>query len=258
MAAAAVYNIALPLLSYKACDDASAEIAALALTRVTPENDDGAENGETLVSDETSDAQSFADTQQASEPFVLSADFELLASINTDIKAWLISGGTVINYPVLQTSDNEYYLTHMYNRRRNMTGSIFIDAANSPDFSDRHTVIHGHNMKNGSMFASLTNYADEEYFAAHKSLTLLTPDGSYTLYVFSAYVTDVTTGEAYMTSFANGVSFAAYAEELKARSLISADVSVGENDRIVTLSTCIKTNGVSDERFVVHTVLKEN
>lgn len=71
---------------------------------------------------------------------------------------------------MVHTSDNTYYLTHTFKRQENKSGSIFIETSNAPDFSDLHTIIYGHNMKDGSMFAGLKNYEKKTYYEAHPSI----------------------------------------------------------------------------------------
>ena len=88
----------------------------------------------------------------------LNIDFAGLRAENSDLVAWIYQPGTVINYPIAYTDDNFYYLDHMYNGAMNANGTIFIDCRNASDFSDQNTCIYGHNMNDGSMFASLRNY----------------------------------------------------------------------------------------------------
>ena len=85
----------------------------------------------------------------------LSVDFEELKRINPDIVAWIRIEAAGIDYPVVQGKDNEYYLHHTFKGEENIAGSIFMDYRNTPDFSDENTIIYGHNMRDGSMFAAL-------------------------------------------------------------------------------------------------------
>ena len=82
-------------------------------------------------------------------------DFDALRQIDENVVAWLYSPGTSIHYPVVQAEDNEYYLTHMFGKKKNSAGAIFLDAGCSPDFSDMHTVIYGHHMKTTPCFPPL-------------------------------------------------------------------------------------------------------
>ena len=90
-------------------------------------------------------------------------DFESLRESGPDIIGWLNLPDTVINYPVTQTDDNEYYLHHLYDGTYNKVGCLFADYENKADFSDRNTIIYGHNMRDGSMFAVLNEYDEQSY-----------------------------------------------------------------------------------------------
>ena len=93
----------------------------------------------------------------------ITVDFEGLLAENSDVVGWIYSEGTQINYPVLRGDSNETYLYHMINGEYNSSGSIFMDFRCNPDLSDFNTIIYGHHMKNGSMFASLHQYIKEIY-----------------------------------------------------------------------------------------------
>ena len=80
---------------------------------------------------------------------------------------------------MLHSTDNSYYLTHTFQNERNKVGSIFIETANEADFSDLHTIIYGHNMKNGSMFAGLKNYSSKSYWQAHPYVYIDLADGAH-------------------------------------------------------------------------------
>ena len=92
-----------------------------------------------------------------------------------------------MNYPVTQTDDNEYYLHHLYDGTYNKVGCLFADYENAADFSDRNTIIYGHNMRNGSMFAAFNEYAEQSYFDTHKQMYLVTPEGGYVVELFAAF-----------------------------------------------------------------------
>jgi len=101
----------------------------------------------------------------------------------------LYSDGTVINYPILQGSNNTHYLEHMYDGSFNKAGSITMDCRNSVVFADTHTVIYGHNMKNGSMFASLKRYSEQAYYDEHPIMWIFTPEETYVLELVAGYIT---------------------------------------------------------------------
>ena len=94
-------------------------------------------------------------------------DLASLQGINNDAVGWIEIPDTSVSYPLVHTTDNTYYLTHTFDNKTNRSGSIFVEASNAADFSDLHTIIYGHNMKNGSMFAGLKNYSDQSYAEAH-------------------------------------------------------------------------------------------
>lgn len=128
-------------------------------------------------------ANNMDESQDVSEEPVekapISIDFEQLCQVNPDIIGWIYCEDTVINYPVLKGNDNDYYLHHTYDGTYSASGSIFVDAENADDFADSNTIIYGHHMKNGSMFASLSKWADQDYYEAHPVMWLLTPKQNY-------------------------------------------------------------------------------
>ena len=118
-------------------------------------------------------------------------DFDELKKINDDCVAWIYIEDTDINYPIVQGSDNSYYLKHLIDGKWNSSGSIFMDSRVSADISDRHSIIYGHHMKNGTMFSGLTKYKEQEYFDAHPEGWLITPEGTYRIEFFAGYVANV-------------------------------------------------------------------
>ncbi len=163
-------------------------------------------------------------------------DFGTLHEINPEIMGWLYCADTKINYPVAQTDDNTYYLNHLYDGKSGRSGTLFVDCACSPDFSDRNTVIYGHHMKSGSMFAGIVEYQSQEYYEAHPTMYLLTPEGNYRLDIFGGYVAE--SGSQRLFSLDEEAEFAAYLEEIRTLSDFAANVDVTPKSRIVTLSTC--------------------
>ena len=117
----------------------------------------------------------------------ITIDFKELQAKNPEVVGWIYCPGTVINYPVLQGKDNDKYLSHDYLGDYNMNGSIFVDSDNAPGFVDGNTIIYGHHMNSGSMFASLIKWADQEYYADHPAMWLLTPTQDYKIELFSGH-----------------------------------------------------------------------
>ncbi len=175
-------------------------------------------------------------------------DFEGLRAKSTDYVAWIYSPDTVINYPIVYTDNNFYYLDHIPVEQKNSAGSLFIDCKCSSDFSDQNTLIYGHNMNDGSMFASLREYASQEYYEAHPVIYISTPDFNYRLDLIAGFLTEPTSF-AYANTFDEPEQFMAYIETIKEMSTFESDVEVDEDDRVVSLSTC--TYEIDDGRYVV-------
>lgn len=177
----------------------------------------------------------------------IDVNFELLKQMNAEAVGWLYCPGTPINYPVVQSDDNSYYLKHLYNDQKNSSGAIFMDALNNPDMTDANTVIYGHNMKNGSMFASLQNYSDPAYLREHPVIYYMTTNKDYRIDVFAAYP-EVSAAEAYTINFDSEPTYAGFLQRLWAKSEVAANVPMTTNDNIATLVTC---TGYSNDRYVI-------
>lgn len=168
---------------------------------------------------------------------MIAMDFSRLKEINPDIIGWIRLEGTSIDYPIVRTDNNDYYLDHLYNGEWNSNGSIFIDYRNTGDFTDRNTVIYGHHMKNGMMFHALEKYKHQEFYDANPTMTLLTPDGDYTVELICGTIED---GNSQFVEFDfdSEDTFNNYMEGFRSRSTFVSDVELQPGDRIVSLCTC--------------------
>lgn len=180
-------------------------------------------------------------------------DFEALREINPNIVAWIHLEGTPISYPVVQGQDNEFYLNHLFDGTRNAAGTLFVDSRNAPDFTDRNTIIYGHNMRDGSMFAVLEEFSSQEFFEQNSRMFLLTPEGSYLIYLFAGYRANVH-ANSWQRSFADADEFEKWIREAKRQSDFTSEVEVTESDLVVTLSTC--SYAFYNARYVVVGVLR--
>lgn len=175
-------------------------------------------------------------------------DFEHLAQINPDVVGWIYIKDTNINYPIVQGSNNKYYLDKLFDGTYNAAGSIFLDAENFPDFTDKHSIIYGHNMKNKSMFADLMKYKDQKFFEEHSECLLITPTAVHKIVIFSGYVSH-NGSDAWELEFRD-VSFSEWLKKIEARSFFDATNYPDEDDRILTLSTC--SYEYENAKYVLH------
>ena len=200
-----------------------------------------------------SDAQNQA--LQNRKPF-FSGKVSVLMKDNSDTVGWLDVLGTKVQYPIVQGTDNQYYVNHTFAKRKNDSGAIFMDSASTSDFSGFNTVIYGHNMKDGSMFSGLREYQSQRY-AQDYSVIEVTQLRSKKLYrIFAAYVSQGEKdfdfrGFQHITAAQRRI----FLRDMKRKSDVTLHVDVTENDNILTLVTC--TGGVHDWYWVVHAVLFE-
>jgi len=196
-----------------------------------------AEEADTQTADEQTVETVSASGDEAAADAAQAERFASLSETNPDVCAWIWQDGTCIDYPVVIGEDNEYYLHHLFSGKTNALGCIFVDYRNSGDFSDQNTVIYGHNMKNGSMFHSITDYKDPEVYETRPAMTIYTPEKTYTLELFAGVVESG--DEAFFRfNFESDEDFMEYVDELKANSTFTSDIEVEPGDRLVTLCTC--------------------
>lgn len=170
-----------------------------------------------------------------------------------DAMSWIRIEGTRIDYPVAQGEDNQYYVNHLIDGTRNKNGAIFADYRNNADFTDKNTILYGHHMKSGAMFAALVEYQDIEFWKEHPIVEIFLPGEHYIGEIYSAYITPADS-ETFTVHFENDENFAEYLEMTTKESLIDTGIGVSAEDRIITLSTC--TYEYDNARFVVHAKLK--
>ena len=208
--AAALYELIPALLAYKRADD-TYEALREAYVTGQPEtsSDDPAEEGEELPA-----------WYEA-----LQVDFETLKEANPDVTGWIYFDNIEqIDYPVLEGN-------------------------NVPDFNDCHTILYGHNMKNGSMFGSLKQYKNDGFYEKNEYFTVFTEDAAYRYQIF-AYSDVPEDSDVYTTGYLPDETFDGFLTELLKSSYKDTGVTVGRDDKVLTLSTC-SGDGL---RFVVHAV----
>ena len=209
---------------------------------------------ETEAPEETERPEETEPVISLEEQYGISVDFDALFEINEHTAGWLYIPDTKINYPVVQAYDNMAFLRKLFDGTPNSAGCLFVDERCPGDFSDYNTIIYGHNMRNGSMFADLAKYKKQDYFDAHPEGLLLTPDGTYRIVFFSGYVLKVSGEDAWRTSFTDEL-YEEWLEEIVEKSTLDCDIVPETTDRILTLSTC--SYEFANARFVVHGIILE-
>lgn len=191
--------------------------------------------------------------QASSEVPLPQVDFDALKAINPQVVGWLYCPDTDLSYPVVQGEDNDYYLHHLFDGTKNSAGCLFLDSF-CQGLEGQNSVIYGHNMKNDTQFASLEHYKDQSYYDAHPTLFLLTPEGTLTIELFSAYVTE-TDGNPWDLTFSSDEEYGTWLTETQSRSCFASNITPSPSDRVITLSTCDYT--FENARFVCHGLVRE-
>lgn len=181
-------------------------------------------------------------------------DFTALREVNSQVLGWIVIPGTRLSYPLLQGTDNQYYLNHTWRGSRNSVGGIFLECQSSGTLEDFHTIIYGHNVRNGTMFGSLQSYRNWQYWSAHPAVYVTVDGGSYRYEIFAAYEAAVDSS-TYQIGFSGDESRQAFLDDCMARSVIDTGLTPTIYDRILTLSTCTNAGG-SATRWVVQALLR--
>lgn len=183
---------------------------------------------------------------------LIEVDLTDLKNTNNETIGWIEMPGTNINYPFVQTSDNDYYLTHSFYKAKNDSGWIYMDYRNNPYGSNKNTIIYGHGRLNGTMFGTLKNALKSSYYDNDNyGIIRLSTEYENTLWqVFSSY-TIPTTNDYIQTDFASDEEYENFLSMLKERSVHDYHVTLTCEDQILTLSSCYN----STDKIVVHAKL---
>ena len=185
------------------------------------------------------------ETRRSDTP--VSVNFDVLRQKNEDVIAWLYQENTKINYPIVQSYDNAYYLRRSFDRKYNVYGCLYLDYRCAADYSDNLSVIYGHEANNGSMFGSLAGYKKQEYYDTHKVMYLMTPDGNYRVRVFAGII--VRSDNSMFSIPASDEKLAERIQEAIENSTFKSDVNVEEIERVLMLSTC--TYEFANARYLI-------
>lgn len=188
------------------------------------------------TSNEASNSAELAQSGNAGIPVV---DWDKLHAINKDIIGWLQIPGTNVNYPVVQGAGNDDYLRTTIRGDKAVEGSIFMDYQSSRTLDDLHTILYGHNIKNGSMFHAIASYSDKEFFNQHRTAYFITPEKNVVLKAIATYVTDGADMTVRKFDFANEQEFTDYVKDRVSRSAVVADdIDVSKVKHLYEFSTC--------------------
>lgn len=174
-------------------------------------------------------------------------DYRALLDENADCIGWLKIDGINISYPVVQGKDNEFYLHHDFQKNYAICGTLMLDFRNDIDAGQEHLIIYGHQMKDGSMFKQLNGYKIEEFYHEHKGITLYLKNQKYQYEVAAVYVTNVAQSGGYYDYLHKETRKQQmdYLQQMAAYQLYPTEVTVREDDELLSLSTCeySSTNG---------------
>ena len=182
-------------------------------------------------------------------------DFRELQQENPDVLGWISIPGTTLSYPILQSEDNNYYLRRTWQKESATCGSIFIDYRSNADMTDFNTVIYGHRMRNGSMFACLGEYQEQAYWSAHPSVYVVCAGNVSRYDIFAAYEVGLR-GHVYDLQAKDTEEREAFITLCREESVIASDIVPTARDKLLTLSTC--TGSGYKNRWVVQAVLTES
>ena len=213
----------------------------------------GAQNydeASTLAHVEIPDSTTDIPLQTPYDEAVAEIDLDALQAVNPEVAGWILIPDTDISYPILQGSDNNYYLNHTWDRSRNSVGAIFLDYRNTRPLTDFNSILYGHKMNNDSMFGLLHQYKNEGFWATHPNLFLVDEGGVRTFDIFAYYETG--TMNTYSLEFPDTAAKQAYIDECLSQSWVDTGILPDPDDCILTLSTC--TGRGHATRWVVQAV----
>ena len=175
-------------------------------------------------------------------------DFNMLKKINPDVVGWLYYENAGIDYPVVQGEDNDKYLNIMFDGNWGICGTLFVDCITEKPFEQFNTIIYGHHMRDGTMFAGFEELKDPEYCKEHPRLELITPDEKYHLDIW-AFLNQPSDSEIYTTNITDPEQQEKYLELAEKLASYTTDVTVEPGDKLVLLSTCAYE--YQDARYIV-------
>ena len=216
------------------------------------------ENDVEYIDTEENDEQNNTTKNTTTSPYYTKYNqiFTELSEINNETVGWLTVNNTKVSYPVVQHTDNEFYLKKDFNKNKNNYGWIFMDYRNNIYNLSNNTIIWGHNSSSGLMFGTLRYVTNESWYKNpdNQIITFNTKVKNMKWKIFSIYKIPVTNDYLY-ANFGNLDEFQTFLDMIRTRSMYDFGVNVTKNDHILTLSTCGTSTTNSNTRLVVHAVL---
>ena len=192
-------------------------------------------------------------TEEKSEKML---KLEELQKENNEIIGWLEIEGTNINYPVLQGTDNEFYMKNNYKKEKSKDGSIFLDKSYNWDIPSSNLLLYGHNNKNGIMFQDLLKYKNEDFYKEHTKIKFTTNKEDNVYEIISVFYSRVYYKSEknvfryyYFVNANNEQEYNDFVNNAKKSSIYDTGINANYGDQLLTLSTCEYSQ--EDGRFVV-------
>ncbi len=185
--------------------------------------------------------------------FLMDVELAPLQAENREVIGWICIPGTKLSYPLMQADNNDYYLKRAWDGSRSSAGSIFLECTNDPNLLDFNTIIYGHHMANGSCFAPIVKYREQDFWKEHPWVYIVTQNDVRRYEIFSAYEAPIDS-DTYRLNFTNPNRKQAALAHYIQSSLWEAATKPEEGSYILTLSTCVG-DGQYNTRFVVQAVL---
>lgn len=181
-------------------------------------------------------------------------DWNRLQTCNPDICGWIYGPGTTVDYPVVQGTDNTWYLEHTADGEKNAAGAIFMESENRRSFEDDMSVLYGHHIRGGRMFSSVSGYKEQDYYDKHPCFYLYTPEAAYRVDLFAG---NVISGEVdgFPLQFAGNEARREWIDKAVRESTFKSRTKPEDEERILTLCTC--SYEYHDARFAVYGTMKK-
>lgn len=243
----ASYSLTKSYLGYQNADAAYEEINNMFLQTQADEENETAEP-------ETDDEGTVIDIGYSQNVTKWVWDYQAMLEYNPESLGYIKLNDSRIQYPIVQHSDNDYYLNHGSNRIYNGNGAIFVDARIQGGLDARSCIVYGHDMLDGSMFAGLLDYSKEDFCKSHQVFDIYIGYRHYRYYVFASFRAEATDEDIYKMGFANDSDYASWISRCYSKSNYRYSVEKPTtSDKTILLSTCIN----DDLRFVVALVRGE-